>query len=344
MLVSIPASAKKLSSSQKKFNSLTKKIESQKKILVEWKEAAPLYNKKFVQTYEPLEAVFNDQKSEFVKLLDKLYDLPLFKKTEKFKIKNIICGISEALISEFNKDDLKELFNKYSDDDYDTVKNESDADLIEQMKDMAKDMFDFDFDEDITCPEDFQAHLQEKLQEEKPKTKKQIEKEIRQDEEDKITSKSVQEVYRKLVTELHPDREPDEEERKRKTELMQRVNVAYGKKDLLALLELQLEIEQIDAAHLSQIADSRLIHFNKILREQLFELEQETAQIEEHFKYNLNIPHYARLMPNQLMMYLNDNIKELKSNISSIKSDINRFNNPLSLKAWLKNIQQNGRF
>jgi hypothetical protein len=47
-----------------------------------------------------------------------------------------------------------------------------------------------------------------------------------------------------LVAALHPDREPDEQERKRKTELMQRVNTSYGKKYLLLLLELQLEIEQ----------------------------------------------------------------------------------------------------
>ncbi len=45
---------------------------------------------------------------------------------------------------------------------------------------------------------------------------------------------------------LHPDREPDEAERVRKTELMQRVNEAYSKKDLLQLVALQLEIEQID--------------------------------------------------------------------------------------------------
>jgi hypothetical protein len=44
----------------------------------------------------------------------------------------------------------------------------------------------------------------------------------------------------------HPDREPDPHERERKTALMQRANHAYGKNDLLKLLELQLELEHID--------------------------------------------------------------------------------------------------
>ena len=113
------------------------------------------------------------------------------------------------------------------------------------------------------------------------KTKKQLEKEAHQQEEEALASKSVQEVYRKLVAALHPDREPDPDEQKRKTELMQRVNIAYGKKDLLLLLALQLEIEQIDPAHLNHIADSRLKYFNKILKEQLYSARSQMRKIKE---------------------------------------------------------------
>jgi hypothetical protein len=63
---------------------------------------------------------------------------------------------------------------------------------------------------------------------------------------------SVRDIFRKLTSQLHPDREPDAAERARKTALMQRVNVAYAANDLLALLELQLEVEQIDQAELDE--------------------------------------------------------------------------------------------
>jgi hypothetical protein len=221
------------------------------------------------------------------------------------------------------------------------------------MKSIAKDMFNLDLgdDVDVSSPEKFQSHLEEKLREQaeihsqdqsatpvKPgkKTKKQLEKEARQQEEEALASKSVREVYRKLVAALHPDREPDAEEQKRKTELMQRVNTAYGKKDLLLLLELQLEVEQIDPEHLSHIADSRLKYFNKILKEQLSELEQETDQIENMFKLDLNMPFYALLSPKQLLSGLAKDIQELQREIAAIQNELKTFQNPTSLKSWLK--------
>ena len=344
---------KTLSSAQKQFNSLTKKIDRQKKLLIEWKETIPLYRQNVGQEYEPLEDALNNHKSEWVQLLDQLYDMPLFKKTDKLKMKHLICEVSESLIAEFNKDDLKPLFNKYSEDDYDSINQETDSAVGELMKSIAKDMFNLDLgdDVDVSSPEKFQAHLDEKLREQaetqsqdplaapvkqRKKTKKQLEREVRQQEEEALASKSVREVYQKLVAALHPDREPDAEEQKRKTELMQRVNIAYGKKDLLLLLELQLVVEQIDPAHLSHIADSRLKYFNKILKEQLSELEQETDQIENMFKLDLNMPFFALLSPKQLMSGLAKDIQELQADIVAIQNELKIFQNPVSLKSWLK--------
>lgn len=340
---------KTLSAAQKQFNSLTKKIDQQKKVLVEWKETIPLYHRQVEQEYEPLEEVLNNRKSEWVQLLDRFYEMPLFKKTDKSKIKHLICEISGDLIAGFNKDELKPLFNKYSDDDYDVINQEADSAVGDIMKSIAENMFNVDLgdDADISSPEKFHAHLQEKLCEQeqaapvkqRKKTKKQLDKEAHQQEEDTLASKSVQEVYRKLVAVLHPDREPDGLERERKTELMQRVNTAYGKKDLLQLLELQLEVEQIDSAHLSQIADSRLKYFNKILKEQLSELEQENSQIENMFKMDLNMPFYIRLLPKQLMLTLKNDIRALQADIEVIQNELETFQNPASFKAWLKNYK-----
>ncbi|WP_262963694.1 J domain-containing protein [Methylobacter psychrophilus] len=353
VLITPKADGKKiLSAAQKQFNSLTKKIDNKKKLLMEWKETIPLYRHKVDEEYEPLEEALSNHKSEWVQLLDQSYNLPLFKKNDKLKMKHLICELAENLITEFNKDDLKTLFNKYSDEDYDTVNQQSESAVGDLMKSLAEDMFNVDLgdDVDISSPEKFHAHLQEKLREQadgqaaeavKPrkKTKKQLEKEARQLEEDELASKSVREVYRKLVAALHPDREPDEEERKRKTELMQRVNTAYGKKDLLLLLALQLEIEQIDPEHLSHIADSRLKYFNKILKEQLSELDQEIDQIEGMFKVDLNLPFYVLLTPKQLLYRLAKDIQEVQGDIVAIQNELEMFHNPPALKAWLKNYK-----
>ncbi|MDO9106014.1 MAG: J domain-containing protein [Methylovulum sp.] len=343
------AEKKTLSAAQKQFNSLTKQIDRQKKLLLEWQATIPIYHQKVDHEHNVLLDTFNNLRLTWIQTLDQFYDKPLFKKTDKLKIKHLICDICEDLIHGQNSEEVKSLFNKYSDDDYDTINEETESAIGELMKGIAKNMFDVDLgdDFDISSPEKFQAHLQEKLREKaegqpaaavKPrkKTKKQLAKEARQQEEDALASKSVQEVYRKLVAVLHPDREPDAQERERKTELMQRVNTAYDKKDLLQLLELQLEVEQIDAAQLSQMADSRLKYFNKILKDQLAELGQEIYQIEHMFTLQLNMRFYDRLSPQKLLLSLNNDIRQLQADIVSIKQDIDSLENPAAFKAWLK--------
>ena len=257
---------------------------------------------------------------------------------------------------EFDRDELKPIFNKYNEFDYDERMDEAQSEMSDLMKGFVENMFDVEMDEDLdlSSPEQFKAHLQEKLREkinaqeqtdtqepvkERKKTKKQLEKELRLQEEEALSQQSVREIYRKLAAALHPDREQDIDERIRKTELMQRVNAAYGKKDLLKLLELQLEIEQIDAEHLTQIADSRLKYFNKILKEQLEELNHEVYQIEDRFKMMLNMPYYASLTPKKVILYLNDDINYLKDELESLKSEIESFKNPSEVKAWLKHFK-----
>ena len=90
-------------------------------------------------------------------------------------------------------------------------------------------------------------------------------------------SRSVRDVYRQLASALHPDRETDPAERERKTQQMQRVNDAYAKKDLLVLLEVQLEVEAFDPRRLAGLPQERLGHYSRALRDQLKALAAEIA-------------------------------------------------------------------
>ena len=344
-----------LTAAQKQFNSLTKKIESQKQQLIDWEKTIPLYQQKFNQEYLPLCELFNQKKVAWVRLLDNLYNDKIFKKTDKLKMEHLICQLCEQLIGEDDSleeaQELKSIFNQYSDDDYDCLKEEAHVAAEQLAKNFAKNLFNVDIDDgvDLSSPEKFHAHLQDKMREqsdqptiptqERKKTKKQLENEARLQQEEALAKKSVQEIYRKLVTCLHPDREPDLQERERKTELMQRVNIAYGKKDLLQLLALQLEIEQINPLHLNEIADSRLKHFNKILKEQSAELTQKLDEIEDMFKFQCHLPFYQRLSTKKLMSILSSDIKELKYHIASIENDLRIFKQPTAFKAWLQNYR-----
>lgn len=344
-----------LSKTQKQFNNLIQKIDAEKKRLLEWQDTVPLYNRKISEDYEVLVESYNAQRIKMAHLLDRAYENKLFKKTDKAKIQHLISEITAELIGKHGKAELKDLHDKHSDVDFDTVKQETDAIAGDFLKTMMENMYGVEIDDDVdlSSPEKVEALLQEKLQElkdkesekqrqteerrsKRQKTTKQLEREARQQQEEQTISQSIREVYRKLSSAVHPDREQNPSERERKTEIMQRVNAAYAKKDLLRLLELQLEAEQIDQSHMNHIAEDRLKYINKILKEQLQELQQEIAQIEYPFKLQMNLPPYAQLSPKSLMQHLAEDIRAIKREISKLREELRAYQDLTALKVSLK--------
>ena len=343
-----------LTKAQKLFNNLIKKIDAEKKHLLEWQEFIPKFQRKLADEYEVVLDGYNSRRIEMVNALDSAYENKIFKKADKIKIRHLITEISADLIAEHGKEELKELHDKHSDQDFDAIKQEADEMASEFIKSMMQGMYGVDLgdDFDVSAPEKYQELLQglENKDAEKPhqtgagrasrkKSAKQLEREARQQQEEQSISQSIREVYRKLTSALHPDREQNALERERKTEIMRRVNSAYAKKDLLSLLELQLEAEQIDQSHLNNIAEDRLKNFNKILKEQLKELQQEIDQIQYPFRADLKLPPHAVLTQKFILQHLEDDIRGIKADMLQLKHELKIFQNPMALKAWLKDYK-----
>jgi len=349
------ADSKTLSKAQKQFNTLSQKIEAEKKRLLEWQDAIPTYNRKVSGEFERLVEAYNIERVKMAQLLDRAYENKLFKKTDKAKLRHLITEITAGLIAERGMVELKDLHDKHSDVDFDTFQQEGDALAGDFLKTMMEDMYgvEIDGDIDLSSPEQMADLLHEKLQvrkdqeaeqqrkaeerrSQRPKSAKQLAQEAKKQEEEQSISQSIREVYRKLTSALHPDREQDSAERERKTEIMQRVNVAYTKKDLLSLLELQLEAEQIDQSHMNNIAEDRLKYINKILKGQLEELQLEVAQVEYPFKLQLDVPPYLPLSPKRLLQELEANIRAIKQDTAKLKEELRAYQNLNVLKASLK--------
>jgi hypothetical protein len=153
-------------------------------------------------------------------------------------------------------------------------------------------------------------------------------------------SQTVREVFRKLASALHPDRAEagmPAAALAERTALMQRANSAYEANDLLALLELQLAIEQVDVAQAANIAASQVRHFNKVLVEQLRELEQEIDGLQHSLcrSYSLDID--KRLDPAKLEALYKEEMRELQMAKSRIEHDRRLFrHDPASAKRFLK--------
>ncbi len=341
-----------LSPAQKKFNTLIKKIDARKKLLGEWQEAFDQCSQDAVQKLEPLRNTLHERQADLVLLLDQQFTRYKFSASQQGKLNHFITSTCEELITFNERDDLKAIFNKYSVDDFDSVDQTSDDMALDMMKTMFEQQFGVSLDDaefDIKDPKGTAERLAEKLKHQQeqveeeaakrpqPKKKaKQLAKEAKEAEEAANVSKSIQTVYRQLVVALHPDREPDPAERERKTGLMQQVTVAYGNKDLLKLLELQLAVEQIDQSQLNNINADRLRHYNTILSDQLRELEEEVFLKESEARMMLNLSPFDLFSPKRMRGFLKQDMRTVQGLITRIQRDLLAFRDVKRLKAWLK--------
>jgi len=344
----VPGVTQPLSKEQKAFNSLIKKIEARRAALLEWESTLPAFHQKYASDLLPLQQQYLDLQWQFAQALDLTHAAKGLTKTEKRKVAVLITDIARGVLEQQENDELKALFNKYSDWDFD----EEEAERLGGMKAMLEDVIGMELgdDVDMTSPEDVLQRMeaqfmaqQEALGEAPPrkKTRREETREAKQMAEEKQMSQSIREVYRKLAGALHPDREPDPVERARKTDLMQRVNQAYEKGNLLQLLALQLELENINPNHLAEIGTERLKHYSKILKGQLSELDLEIESIEAEVMIGFNLPPDIMLRPKNLMVMLQRDVRTCKEQIAGLQEQIGMTTDPRLLKVWLKNYSIN---
>ncbi|SDX65306.1 hypothetical protein SAMN04515617_105224 [Collimonas sp. OK242] len=310
-----------LSPGQKIFNALLKKIETERQLLAAWQEMIAQHHQLYVSQYQPLMHSYHRLVAQLVRLLDSAWSAKGLSRHDQEKISHIICSVSAAIIGDSDAEDLKRIYRMHGGGDFDTEAEQQDAGAATQQADAA-------------CnPQD--AGGGERAGKRK-KSAKAAAKEARQQEESHNASQSVREVYRKLASALHPDREQDPLERARKTVLMQRVNIAYDKQDLLGLLELQLEIEQIDQSRINSLSEQRLKHYSKVLTEQSAELRDEIAGLEADFRRRFQFGPQQAMSPALAMRHLKSGIKGMQQNINGLKNELLAFEDVKNIKAWLK--------
>lgn len=335
---------------RKQFNTLIKKLDAARARLAEWEETIPIVARRAQEEFHPLAESLTAQQKELALLFDRMHQHKLMGKRDKAKLEDLICSLAADVLAQFEDAELEEVFNRHSGTNLDAEFDATETSL----KDMLASLFGAELaeeDEPLT-PEAMMEQLAERRQHgehdkradearaaksaTRPKSASTIAREEREAVEANKLKQTVRDIFRKLVSELHPDRESDEAERARKTALMQRVNIAYAANDLLGLLGLQLEIEQIDQAHLNQMNDDRVKQFNKILEGQLRELEREIIGFEHAVSIEFGGDIRERPSPKMLLQCLQQDIKQIQGKIKSITADLEEFRDVRKLKAWLK--------
>jgi hypothetical protein len=153
-------------------------------------------------------------------------------------------------------------------------------------------------------------------------------------------SQSLRDVYRKLASALHPDREPDPQERERKTALMQHANQAYASNNLLALLEMQLQAEQIDMARLASLDQRRLAHYITVLQEQLAELQQETRKLETWFRAAMGASPGSGMPARKADRMITAEAQRLRGDLELLAQQTKLLRDPDETKEWLRALRQ----
>jgi hypothetical protein len=354
-VIQIENNDKLLSKSQKEFNRLIKKIEKTEQELTDYRAAATRLQERVQRDLSPLRRQYGEQLAQLVKIMDRAHDSAFFKKAEKKKLADWILKNTFALIDDYGLEDLKPIYDKYDEDGFDATNQMANEQIGESMRDMLKMMFGVELDEDadLSSPELLEAQIKAKMAEkqmdfgqqeqerftQRPKTKKQIEREDKQKLEATNITKAVRTIYMDLVKAFHPDRETDEAEKTRKTEIMHRITEAYEKNDLLALFKLQLEFNRIDRDHLDRMAEDQLKYYNKILKQQVAELEEELEQLQMQLQAMSGRQSYYMPTPTQIEMQLMTDINTLKRDIKDLKKDTKQLEDNDILRLWLKNYK-----
>ena len=151
-------------------------------------------------------------------------------------------------------------------------------DFIEKFEQKMQDQEELDFLSQLSGAQ--KAFAEQQIAREKAKAAK---KQQQREEAKKLANQSIKTIYLKITAWIHPDREQDEQKKQEKTALMQQANQAYEANDLLALLNLQIQLGQ--QQNLS-FANQQLKAYNLLLEEQLETLQMQVDDIIYSFNWS----------------------------------------------------------
>lgn len=333
---------------QAAFQRLLRQVDEQRSLLRDWNAYGARYQQRVNSELLPVLAEFRTARRSIALLLDAYWDQGVLRgKVQRTKLKTLLLDVLDALLEEGPDSELDALYAKHGDISFADEKAAEMArtrEIIESVFGVPMD--DFDGTDDL---EEMFVHAEKKRSgalpengrdapaQAKRKSAREDAAERKREEAAKKISQTVREVYRKLASALHPDRETDDAVRARKTEQMQRVNQAYQAGDLLALLNLQFEIEQIDTEHLASLSGERLTHYNQVLREQLAELKAEVEAVTAPFKHFCQWQ--RKFAPDDVDLRMSAEIVSARQDLRQVQEDLQRLQDPAELRRFIGEVQ-----
>jgi hypothetical protein len=343
---------------QKLFNQLLAKIEAATRAMQDLSVLSQQHHVERTQKLAEPNRHVRQLNESLILFLDRRLQTPKgLSKKQQDNLRDIACAVADdlagygetsaevrAALDRLLPDDPQDAGDAKGGQDAASQRHAAD---MEDLKSAMSDMLGVDLDGDagLDSPEALMEALMRQMQTEQERERQRREARAakrkkparqRQAEQDSLDADAaLRTIYRKLASALHPDREPDETERIRKTQLMGRVNAANDARDLLALLRLQLEVEQIDAGAIARLADDKLRHYNRMLKEQLKTVQQELGMQQSRLRHEWRLP-YADISARTLQASLRLELQRLQRQITAMRGDLRLMQDDKYLKAWAK--------
>nr|WP_297355215.1 hypothetical protein [uncultured Caldimonas sp.] len=207
-----------LTPAQKRFNTLIRQIEKARQTLAAWQDGIAMYRRAHAEVLQPLQDELLAGHRQWVLALDAALGRPGWTKAERTTLRELLCEAAGELLDGGGEDEeMKALFNKHADVDFDTEQR----DAMRTMKSLAEAMTGLDLgdDESLESDADLIARMRQGLQEQaaaeeagqaeraaKAVPRRKSAAQQRREAEAQQATQSVREIYRKLASALHPDR------------------------------------------------------------------------------------------------------------------------------------------
>lgn len=328
-LIKIVTKEKPLNKIQQTFNRLTEKISQLKAAIEETDskllELQKVYNKEVKPEVEKL----GQAKIRMAHLLHEKRGntKPKLTKITKNKLDELILDLLDDAFYVVNPSDKdKELYSQYNNTSFEEEEQRQKSDMLSMFSDMIYQQTGLRIDTSTLDDEklDFEKikhQFQEQINEKnkKKKTKKQAEKELKEQQKEVLKQKSLRSIYLSLAKILHPDTETDVKIKAEKEEYMKMITTAYNDKNLLQLLELEIQWVHGHKNQLTETPEDILKLYNELLKEQSKSLEIELFSIMQNPAYN----EVAELGDRSIKAATNILKNEKKSYIATHKSYAN---------------------
>jgi hypothetical protein len=325
---------------QERFKYLLTEIDRTRKLQVEREAAILSFRRADSQHMQPLRQSLTTLLRDTVFAIDRTLEHSKWTRADRATLSDILRDTATMLLESMPTDaELKAIFDRHSPQGFDDSKREE----LERLKAEVEETMGLDLGdaEDIQTEDDLAQRLYEHMEKQKQEGERSTRRrkssgQQRVEAAAQAAKQSIREMYRKLASAVHPDREPDAKRRAEKNELMQTINRAYAKNDLLTLLEAQMTLEQIDPDHIAKLSGARLAQYNKLLAEQLTAARKALQDVETGFRMDYGLEDEGKLTPAKLTILTRQRARGIRAEIERQKQFLNVLRDTPATKRWLK--------